>query len=82
MGEEHPDSLSMLENLAHTYGKCGDNQMAVELFEKLYSLQCKLIGERHPYTLKTLKKLIGGYRRLGDFEKANTAIERFYMLNS
>ncbi|MBR5144386.1 MAG: tetratricopeptide repeat protein, partial [Clostridia bacterium] len=56
-GEEHPDALTPLSNLAYTYGKLGDHKKAFELQEKEYKLRCKIFGEEHPGTLTSLNNL-------------------------
>ena len=48
LGEEHPDTLTSLNNLAITYGDIGEHHKEVELEEKVYALQCKVLEEEHP----------------------------------
>ena len=61
-GEEHPDTLTALNDLASTYGKLGDHRKALELQEKVYVLQCKILGEEHPDTI-TSKNNLKYYRK-------------------
>ncbi|MBQ3489037.1 MAG: tetratricopeptide repeat protein, partial [Clostridia bacterium] len=49
LGEEHPDTLTSLNNLATTYYQLGDLEKAAEMFEKVYALMCKILGEEHPF---------------------------------
>ena len=44
LGEEHPDTLTSLNNLASTYGKLGEHKKALELNEKCHTLRCKVLG--------------------------------------
>ena len=57
LGEEHPDTLTTLNNLATTYYQLGDLEKAAEMFEKVYSLFCKILGEEHPDTLSVQNNL-------------------------
>ena len=69
-GEEHPDTLTPLNNIAYTYGELGDHKKALELYEKVYKLSCKIFGEEHPDTLTSLNNLSMTYGDLGDYKKA------------
>ena len=53
LGEEHPDTLSCLNNLAVWYGYDGDFETALELAGKCYVLRVNVLGEEHPDTLGT-----------------------------
>ena len=44
LGEEHPSTLTALNNLAFTHGKLGDHRKARELQEKVYAVECKVQG--------------------------------------
>ena len=35
-GEEHPITLTLLNNLAYTYGKLGDIKRALDIYKKIY----------------------------------------------
>ena len=54
LGEEHPDTLANLNNLAVGYGDVGNYEKSLELHEEVYEKRCKLLGEEHPDTLKSL----------------------------
>ena len=69
-GENHPDALTSLHNLAYMHHKLGNHQKALELFEKTYALRCKTLGEEHPDTLASLNDLAVTYGNLGDHHKA------------
>ena len=48
LGEEHPDTLTSLHNLAFIYRELGDHRKALELKEKLYELQNRTLGKKIP----------------------------------
>ena len=79
-GEEHPDTLTSLSNLAYSYGKVGDYEKSLELTEKVYILQCKILGEEHPNTLTSLNNLASGYGKVGDYKKSLELTEKAYIL--
>lgn len=80
-GEEHPDTLITLGNLAFAYGKTSDYQKEVELEEKVYDLKCKVLGEEHPSTLIALNNLAATYRNLGDNKKALDLLQKLYPIS-
>ncbi len=77
-GEEHPDTLTSLNNLACTYRYLGDSRKALELHEKVYDIQKRTLGEEHPDTLGSLNNLAGTYGVLGDSRKALKLHEKVY----
>ena len=79
-GEEHPDTLSSLNNLAVTYGDIGEYNKAQDAHEKVYALRCKVLGEEHPDTLLALNNLAIAYEKLGEYNKARDAHEKVYSL--
>lgn len=54
LGEEHPGTLSSLNNLANSYGDTGDKKKALELMEKCYEARVRVLGEEHPDTKRAL----------------------------
>ncbi len=79
-GEEHSDTLITLSNLAVTYSKLGDYSKALELEEKVYASQCKILGEEHPSAMTTLSNLAYTYVEVGDYRKALELQEKVYAL--
>lgn len=77
-GEEHPNTRTTLSNLAVAYYNLGEDQKALELMEKVYALNCKVLGEAHPETLSSLNNLAATYRDLGDYQKALELLEKTY----
>jgi tetratricopeptide (TPR) repeat protein len=78
LGNEHPDTLLAMNNLAISYSKVGRRQEAMELREKVLKASQRTLGNEHPDTLsamnnfanlpirklKKLDKLIGWFKRL------------------
>ncbi|KAJ7722954.1 P-loop containing nucleoside triphosphate hydrolase protein, partial [Mycena metata] len=69
-GENHPNTMLAVGNLAQTDSKLGEFQKAKEL-EVLVLEKCtKLLGEDHPSTLLAMGNLASTYSELREFEKA------------
>ena len=51
LGAEHPDTLTSMENLAHTLKAQGDRQSACALIDKCASISYRSLGPDHPYTI-------------------------------
>jgi Tetratricopeptide repeat len=47
LGEEHPDTLSSMENLASTYRNQGRWNDAEQLKDQVMDMRKKLLGEEH-----------------------------------
>ena len=80
-GEEHPDTFWALNNLAIAYGDLGNHHKALELQEKVYVANCKVLGEEHPGTLLTLNNLALTCGKLGDYHKALELQEKVYVVH-
>ncbi len=65
LGEEHPDTLTSLSNLAYSYGELGNYQMALDLFEKVYAIRCKVLDPTHELTLRTAQRIKDLKEKLG-----------------
>ena len=70
MGENHPDTLSTLHNLANSYSDLGYHSKALEIRSAVYNAYKKNLGENHPDTLSALHNLANSYSSLGDYNKA------------
>ena len=57
LGENHPDTLVTLNNLAYTYSYIWNNEKALELFKELYEKLKETLGEDNPKTLKIKKEI-------------------------
>jgi len=49
LGEEHPFTLLLMNNLARIYNDLGRKQEAVELEEKVLRARKRILGEEHPF---------------------------------
>ncbi|KAJ7300428.1 P-loop containing nucleoside triphosphate hydrolase protein [Mycena albidolilacea] len=70
LGDNHPDTLCTISNLAMTYTDLGEHQKAKEpnltVLEKLK----QVLGDNHPDTLGTMSNLARTYSCLGEHQKA------------
>ena len=64
LGDDHPDTMEALRDLAHSFSAILDNDMAAMLFEQLYEIQKRVLGERNQKTLETLYYLAQEYMNL------------------
>lgn len=78
LGEDHPDTLTILNNLAVAYSENGNYKKACELYEKCYEARVMVLGEDAQDTLITLSNLAAVYFKLGNFLKAKELEEKCY----
>lgn len=57
-----------------------DYEIAIDLFEQAYKLQCEALSENDPDTLKALNNLAACYEKLNDYENAIELYEKCYEL--
>ena len=48
LGDEHPDTLAAMSNVALSYKELGDLEKAARVEEEVLALQRKVIGDQHP----------------------------------
>jgi len=65
LGEEHPDTLGSMHNLANCYREVGRRQEALELLEKVVVARRRTLGEEHPDTLRSMHALAIRYSEVG-----------------
>jgi hypothetical protein len=65
LGEEHPDTISAMANLASTYRKQGRWKEAEELDVKVLEARRRVLGEEHPDTITAIANLAYTKRDLG-----------------
>ncbi|KAF1967610.1 kinesin light chain [Bimuria novae-zelandiae CBS 107.79] len=70
LGEEHPDTLTSMANLASTYRNQGRWKEAEELFEQVMETSSRVLGEEHPSTLTSMSNLASTYRNQGRWKEA------------
>ena len=57
LGEEHPDTLTSMNNLAWTLGAQGDHAGARRLQERVLEVRTRVLGKEHPNTLTSMLNL-------------------------
>jgi tetratricopeptide (TPR) repeat protein len=62
LGDEHPDTLIVNQDLASVYSKQGEYSKAETLCSKTLEIQRRILGEQHPDTLTSMSDLAGMYR--------------------
>lgn len=66
LGDDHPNVLQSMHNLALTRRDLGDLQGARELFEQALAGRRRVLGEDHPDTLRSIKDLAQVQRDLSE----------------
>ena len=69
-GVDHPNTLSMRNNLAYAYDAAGRFDQAIPLFELTVTEYERLLGSDNPGTLTTRNNLAGAYRAAGQVDQA------------
>ena len=49
LGAEHPDTLTSMNNLAHTWKGQGRDADALELMKQCVEARVRILGSNHPY---------------------------------
>ncbi|HRF06966.1 FxSxx-COOH system tetratricopeptide repeat protein, partial [Accumulibacter sp.] len=75
-GEEHPDTLTAMNNLAGTLRAQGDLAGARALQEQALAVSRRVLGEEHPATLTSMNNLAGTLRAQGDLAGARALQEQ------
>ncbi|KAJ7765237.1 P-loop containing nucleoside triphosphate hydrolase protein [Mycena metata] len=70
LGENHPDTLLTMSNLASSYSNLGEHQKAKELQVIVPEKWKQVLGDSHPDTLLTMGNLASSYSNLGEHQKA------------
>lgn len=70
LGEEHPDTLTSMANLASTYRNQGRWKEAEELEVQVMKMRKRVLGEEHPSTLTSMASLASTYRNQGRWKEA------------
>ncbi|KAF9063196.1 hypothetical protein BDP27DRAFT_1335555 [Rhodocollybia butyracea] len=68
--EEHPETLTRIDHLAHTYSKVGRYNDALQLAEPLGELSKKALGAEHPHILVRIHNLAYIYVKAGRYNDA------------
>ena len=70
LGPDHPDTLTIRNNLAGAYYSVGRFGEAIELYEQVLADRVRVLGPDHPDTLTTRNNLAGAYYFAGRFGEA------------
>jgi Tetratricopeptide repeat/TIR domain len=76
LGEEHPDTLTAMNNLAETLRAQGDRAGARELHERVLEARGRLLGDEHPATLLSMHNLASTLKAQGDLAGARELQEQ------
>ncbi|OCK75506.1 putative kinesin light chain, partial [Lepidopterella palustris CBS 459.81] len=70
LGQEHPDTLISMANLASTYGNQGRWKEAEELDVQIIETSSRVLGEEHPSTLTSMANLALTFWNQGRWKEA------------
>ena len=70
LGEEHPNTLMSMENLAVTYSELGKEKEAEELVVQVLEVRKRVLGDKHSHTLMSMENLAVRYSKQGRQEEA------------
>ena len=76
LGPDHPDTLTVRNNLAGAYDSVGRFGEAIELFEQVLAEYERVLGADHPDTLTVRNNLAGAYKSAGRFGEAIELFEQ------
>jgi hypothetical protein len=75
LGEEHPNTLTSMSNLAVTLSDQGDLAGARKLQEQVLEIRRRILGEEHPSTSISAWNLFSTYTAMGDSVGARTVLK-------
>ena len=81
LGEEHPSTITSVNNLASLYVRQGRYGEAKPLYEQGLRLRRKVLGEEHPDTLTSMNNLASLYVRQGRYREAEALHEQALRLS-
>jgi eukaryotic-like serine/threonine-protein kinase len=70
LGDNHPDTLSSMNNVATGRSMAGDPQAALQMLEQVVQLRKEHLGHDHPDTINSLGNLAQAYCEGGYYELA------------
>ncbi len=76
LGEDHPITLSIRNNLAGAYESAGRLTEAITLYEQVLTDRIRVLGEDHPDTLTSRNNLAGACESAGRLTEAITLYEQ------
>jgi eukaryotic-like serine/threonine-protein kinase len=76
LGEEHPSTLTYINNLAALYQDQGQFARAEPLFAQSVQISRRVLGDEHPSTLKHIDDLAALYPAQGSWAEAAASLSR------
>ncbi|KAF8456087.1 Tetratricopeptide repeat-domain-containing protein, partial [Kalaharituber pfeilii] len=76
LGEDHPDTLRMVNNMAEVFYQQGQYDKALGLFEQALTGREKVLGADHLDTLRTVNNMAGIFYHQGQYDRALELFER------
>ena len=76
LGDDHPDTLTSMDNLAETRRLGGELQAAHDLNEQTFAARQRILGDDHPDTLDSMDNLALTRGALGDLQGAHQLHEQ------
>jgi len=70
LGEDHPDTLSTVHNMAFVFDKQGQYEKALEWYERVLAGREKALGVDHPDTVQTVHSMASVFDDQRQYEKA------------
>ena len=70
LGDDHPDTLNSVSNLANDLRELGEHQRACQLDEETLTRCRRVLGDDHPRTLNSASNLANDLRELGEHQRA------------
>ncbi|KFA68627.1 hypothetical protein S40285_09472, partial [Stachybotrys chlorohalonatus IBT 40285] len=70
LGQEHPDTLTSMSNLANTLRNQGKYAEAEQMHRQTLKLREKVLGQEHPDTLTSMSNLANTLRNQGKYAEA------------
>jgi eukaryotic-like serine/threonine-protein kinase len=70
LGNDHPDTLTWMDNLAKVYERTGDSHRAVSLHEQVLTARRSKLGEDHPETILARRDMAVSYLEAGRYSEA------------
>jgi Flp pilus assembly protein TadD len=70
LGDEHPEALKSVNNLAGLYELQGKYDQAEPLFVNCLAVRRRVLGDEHPDTLSSINDLAFLYKSQGKYEQA------------
>ncbi len=70
LGNDHPATLTSVNNLASAYESAGNLRQAIPLYEQTLTDRRRVLGNNHPDTLASMNNLAGAYESAGNLRQA------------